>query len=76
MNTCEVAVSISKRRVDLDGFRVALKCLVDTAHFFEGISHVAIGVCESRVDTDGLTVVTQSFRQLTLKTLSNNPALN
>lgn len=44
MNRCQVAVSISKSWIDLDGTSVALQCSLYILHFLQCIAHVGIGI--------------------------------
>lgn len=44
MNGGQVAVSICKSRVDLNGTCVALQCPLHILHFFQGVPHVGISI--------------------------------
>ena len=59
-------MGVGKCRVYLDGPGVALHGSIDVLHLLEGVAHVAVGVCEVWVDSDGLLVVAEGLLEPTL----------
>ena len=53
MDRGKVAVSISERRVDLNGSCVALHCSLYVLHLFQSVAHVAVSISKIGVDTGG-----------------------
>ncbi len=51
MDGGQVAVSVSKGRVDLDGPAVALHGTIDVLHLLQSVAHVAIRVSKVGVDS-------------------------
>lgn len=48
----QIAVSISKSRVDLDGTGVALQGSLYILHFLQCVAHVRVGISKCRADSE------------------------
>lgn len=59
-------MSVSKRRVDLYGTRIALHGSIDVLHLFEGVAHVAVGIGKVWMDPDSFLVVAEGLLEAAL----------
>src|SRR5688572_30362265 len=62
MNRRQIRVSIRKRRINMDGPLIALESSSNVLHFFEGVAHVAVGVCKRWLNSGQVKFQELKFR--------------